>query len=282
MTPSPRPDLSTAAPAASTPAPRGTALFFIAALGFTWLLQLPAVLAQRGVVAGPVDRFMPLAALGSFGPLLAAVVVSRFGPGGGGVRALFRPLRTWRVGAVWYLVALGLFAAIHVAGTAVYTLFGGSDAGSWLYLPENGQHVAAMILIPIAEEPGWRGFALPRLQERYSALKASLLLGVGWALWHTMMFVLQGTSPFTFAVSMVNILAGSVIFSWIYNRTRGSLLIAILAHVGAHLDNPTRALPGNATPFVVYTVAICVAAIALVVGDRRVWRDPYLVPRGRT
>jgi membrane protease YdiL (CAAX protease family) len=153
----------------------------------------------------------------------------------------------------------------------VYAALGGDAAGRWLYLPENGQHVAAMIVIPIAEEPGWRGFALPRLQERYSALKASLVLGVVWALWHTMMFVLQGTSPLTFAISMVNILAGSVIFSWIYNRTRGSLLIAILAHVGAHLDNPARALPGNVTPFIVFTVALCVAAGALVLGDRKAW-----------
>jgi membrane protease YdiL (CAAX protease family) len=271
MTPSPRPDAPITATAAPSQTPRGLVPFFALALGITWLLQLPAVLAQRGVIPGPVDRFMLPAVLGSFGPLIAAVLVSRFGPGGAGVRALFRSLRTWRVGAVWYLVALGLFAGIHVAGTAVYAALGGDAAGRWLYLPENGQHVAAMIVIPIAEEPGWRGFALPRLQERYSALKASLVLGVFWALWHTMMFVLQGTSPLTFAISMVNILAGSVIFSWIYNRTRGSLLIAILAHVGAHLDNPARALPGNVTPFIVFTVALCVAAGALVLGDRKAW-----------
>lgn len=62
-----------------------------------------------------------------------------------------------------------------------------------------------------------------------------------------------------FFISIVNILAGSVIFSWIYSRTRRSLLAAILAHVGVHLNNPGRALPGNVTVVLVYTVAIGIA-----------------------
>lgn len=247
----------------------GTTAFFVVTLSITWLLQLPAVLAQRGIIAGPVERFMLPMMLGTFGPVAAAVIVSRFQPGG--VRALFRPLRTWRVGAGWYLVALGLFAAIHVASTAVYVLCGGHDAGRFFYPPENAQHIAGMIMMPLVEEPGWRSFALPRLQRQYGAFSASLRLGVVWALWHTMMFLFQGTTPFTFVVSIVNIVAGSVIFAWIYNRTRGSLLLAVLAHVGVHLSNPTHALPANVTPFVIYTVGIIVAAAALVVLDRKAW-----------
>ena len=125
----------------------------------------------------------------------------------------------------------------------------------------------------MVEEPGWRGFALPRLQPRYGALGASLRLGVLWALWHTMMFILQGTTPFTFVVSMASVILGSVVFSWIYNHTRGSLLVAIVAHVGVHWNNPTHALPANVTPYVVYTVAIAVAACALVLGDRKIWQN---------
>jgi membrane protease YdiL (CAAX protease family) len=252
----------------------GTFLFVATTFGVTWLLQLPAVLAKTGVVAGPPERFMPLVGLGGFGPLLAAVLVSRFESGRAGVRALFRPLCTWRVGAAWYLVALGLLAATYIAGTAVYRLFGGAASGPWLYPPENAQQVAAMILFPVAEEPGWRGFALPRLQQRYGALSASLRVGGIWALWHTMMFVLQGASPGTFTLMVVNIMAGSVVFSWLYNRTRGSLLLAILLHVGAHLNNPTHALPAKVTPFVIYTVALGVVACGLVIGDRKAWGSP--------
>jgi membrane protease YdiL (CAAX protease family) len=261
-------------------ASRGTTAFFAAALGFTWLLQLPALLAQRGILPGPAERFVLPAALGGFGPLLAAVLLSRIEGGGAGVRALFRPLRTWRVGAGWYVVALGGFAMIHVGGRAVFSLLGGGDAGPWLYPPENAGQIAAMLVVPFAEEPGWRGFALPRLQRRHGALKASLLVGVGWALWHTVMFLLQGATPLTFAISMVNVAAGSVVFSWIYNHTRGSLLLAMLAHAGVHLNNPYHALPGHVTPFVVYTVAMCVAAGALVVGDPAAWRAPETVRAG--
>ena len=246
--------------------------FFLVALGITWLFQLPAVLALRGIIPGPMDRFMLPAVLGGFGPLLAALLVSRFESGGPGVGVLLARLRIWRVNPAWYVVVLGIFAAIYAAGALVYTLLGSSVGGHGLYLPENSQQVAAMIVVPIAEEPGWRGFALPRLQQRYGALKASLLLGIVWGAWHTTMFILQGFSPAVFAIAVVNILAGSVIFSWIYNRTKGSLLLAILAHVGAHLSNPTHSLPGNLVPFVVYTVAVGVFACALLVGDRRAWR----------
>jgi uncharacterized protein len=251
----------------------GTLPFFVAALGITWGLQLPALLAQQGIIAGPVERYLLPAVLGGFGPLIAAFLAARMEVGGAGVRALFRRIRIWRMSPIWYLLAVGLFAGIYVIGTATYRLLGGDNAGRWLYLPEHTQHLAAMIIIPLGEEPGWRGFALPRLQERYGPLKASLVLGFFWAAWHAVMFVLQGATPLVFVVAMANILVGSIVFSWIFNRTRESLLLAILAHVGVHLNNPFRALPDNVTPFFVYTAAITVAA-ALVLVDRRAFRPP--------
>lgn len=255
-------------------ATHATALFFVAAFGITWLLQLPALLAQRGLLAGPVDRYMLPAGLGAFGPLVAAVIASRSAARRAGVRALFRPLLTWRVGARWYLVAVGFTSALYVAAMAVYTLAGRGGNAHWLYPPADGQRIAAMIVFPIGEEFGWRGFALPRLQERHGMLTASLLVGLGWALWHLPMFLLAGATPGVFALSVAYILASSVTFSWIYNHTRGSLLIAILAHMGGHLNNPSQALPGNATPLRLLTVATCAMAVALLLGDRPLWRSP--------
>jgi uncharacterized protein len=252
----------------------GTLPFFVAALGMTWALQLPALLAQQGILPGPVERYLLPAVLGGFGPLIAAVLAARIEAGGAGMRDLLRRVRIWRMNPAWYLVALGLFAGIYLAGSAVYRLAGGDEAGRWLYLPEHPQHVAAMMIIPLGEEPGWRGFALPRLQARYGPLRASLVLGILWAAWHAVMFVLQEATPLVFVVAMANIVVGSLVFSWIFNRTRESLLLAILAHVGVHLNNPFRALPDNVTPFFVYTAAIAVAAAALVLIDRRAFRPP--------
>jgi membrane protease YdiL (CAAX protease family) len=134
---------------------------------------------------------------------------------------------------------------------------------SWASAPsiENAQHVSGLILMPLVEEPGWRGFALPRLHARHGPLAASLLLGVVWAGWHTTMWILQGLTPLTFLIATITVVAGSVVFSWLYDRTGGSLLFAVLAHVGSHLDNPFRA--GAVAPMAVYASALVVTATVL-------------------
>jgi membrane protease YdiL (CAAX protease family) len=262
--------------ARTTPSARHSVLlFFIATLLFTWGLQLPAVLAKLGVLPGPVERFVPLAALGGFGPLVAALLCARVEPGGPGVRGLLRRYRIWRVGVAWYAIALGLLPALYVVGVAVYGVAGGDSAGLWFFPPENAQHVSAMFLMPMVEEIGWRGFALPRLQQRYTALQASLLLGVVWALWHVMMFILQDVPSETFTIALADIVVGSVFFSWIYNHTRGSLLLAVLAHAGVHLNNPAHALP-NAIPLAIQTAVLIVFAGAVLWLDRGVWREPHV------
>lgn len=242
-------------------------LFFVVALGMTLTLHGVVWLAQRGVIAGPPERFMPLLGLGAFGPLVAALIASRVEG-----QPLYRRLPRGSFGAGWYLVALGLFPVIYLVSVALYAVFAGAPARV-LYLPESKEHVVGMVLMPLLEEPAWRGFALPRLQARTSRLKASLVLGVLWAVWHTFMFLIAGIglTPAIFLLLCANIVFGSIVFSWLYNRTAGSLLIAVIAHVSVHINNPTHALPGNLTPFVVYTVAIALFGLATLVFDQRAW-----------
>jgi uncharacterized protein len=261
-------------------APSGATLpFFALTFGITWALQLPAVLALLGVIAGPPERYLLLVGLGAFGPALAALLVARRGAGGAGVGALLQPLLRLRVGAGWYLVALLLPGALLVAGMAVHRLATGSDAGPFLYPPRDAPRIAAAVVFSIGEEIGFRGLALPRLQRRYGPLRASLVLGVAWAFWHIPMFLLAGITPPTFALLVPFFMAGSVVITWIYNRARGSLLIAMLAHVGAHLNNAQQALPANTTPAMIHTVAYVAFALALIAFDRTLGRaDPGSAP----
>lgn len=254
-----------------------TALFFALAFGITWLVQLPAVLATFGVIRGPAAPYMNLAGVGLFGPMLAALIVARIDPEGPGARTLLRLILRWRVHPRWYVLALVLPALGFLAVRAAYGLIA-RDAGAWLYPPADAQHAAALVVAPIGEEIGWRGFALPRLQQRYGRLTASVILGALWGLWHLMMYLIADVPPPVLLLSLLLLIPGSIVFSWLYNRSGGSLLIAILAHVGVHLSNPNQALPGDATPFHLNFVAYLVLAAA-VLADRAAWRTAAVPTR---
>ncbi len=247
------------------------ATFFIASLGVTLGAQLPAALAKLGVIEGPFEAYMPLAMLGAFGPLLAALWLSRRRAGGGGVRELFQKKGHGRVASVWYLIALGLLPAVYLSAAAAARLRGVELP--WFFPPENVQHITGALIIPLAEEPGWRGFALVRLERRLSPVTAALALGVLWAAWHTNMFIVQDMVSL-FPVLALNLVAGSVLFSWLYRRSEGSLWCAVLAHAGAHLCNPYHALPGSPSTLYWYTGATCVWAVLVVALDRRAWTSP--------
>lgn len=251
---------------------RGTTTFFAIAFAITWATQLPAALAMHGLLPGPVDRFLPFVGLGLFGPAVAAMVATRLE--GGRVRALFRAFAV-RTSPLWCAVALLAPGALLVVGMAARELISGVDAGPWLLPPTDPQRIVAVIVVPFAEEIGWRGFALPRLSSRHGPLVASVVLGAIWAVWHVPMLVLAEVPLRAMATMVPFFVAGSVFFTWVYERSGGSLLVAVLAHAGAHLNNSHLALPGNATPLVVHTIAFVALAIALVLGDRRVFsRSP--------
>jgi membrane protease YdiL (CAAX protease family) len=244
-----------------------TGLYFLLAFLLTWTLQLPAVLAAQGWISGPPERYMMLVGLGGFGPAAAAMVTARVE--GTGVRALLRPLGTWRVGVQWYLIALFLPGAIFVIAAGAYNALGHDE--KIFYLPNMPAFVAAAVVFPLGEEIGWRGFALPRLIERIGPLTASVIIGVLWTFWHVPMLTLQGVSPELYFVFVPFMVGGSVFFTWLYGHTRGSLLLAVLAHVGAHLNNPGHAMPQRATPMMINTVAYVLLAAVLVLANRRAW-----------
>jgi membrane protease YdiL (CAAX protease family) len=197
----------------------------IAFFVLTWALSWwPWILYAFGLSPTPIA---------SFGPFLAALVVLAITQGKSGIGGLLRRMVRWRVGIRWYAVALLLPVGIALAATALNVLLGAqapsaADLGGWTGLFST---FAVVLLIPgiggAWEEPGWRGFALPSLQAGRSALVASLILGAVWALWHLPLVVATGQMG---GWDIVNIMAWTLVLTWVYNGTGGSVLIVMLFH----------------------------------------------------
>jgi membrane protease YdiL (CAAX protease family) len=235
----------------------------VLAFAITWGLQLPGVLAQRGLLPGDVQTYMPFAALGIFGPLVAALVLAWRERGGSGVRALVQPLLLWRVHPGWYL--MGLVVPGALLALVLFGLSAAGRTGPLVYFPVGGA-IGVSLVISLAEEVGWRGFALPRLQRRFGPFVASTLLGVLWYLWHWPMFLGMGVPLDLVLVMLLYFVGASLLMTWIYNGTGGSLLLAVVAHLGAHLNNSHRALPDEVVPLVAH--AVVYAGLGLVVMKR--------------
>ena len=179
--------------------------------------------------------FEPILIYASWTPNIAAfIVLGLILREKGGIRRLISGWGKWRVEIQWYLVAISpLFIAFLIAG--VNMALGGTTTGG--KQPAGMSLLTYLILALITgatgEELGWRGFLLPRLQERFTGLIASLIVGVIWALWHLPLWLLPGygwdSVPYwAFALATISF---SVIYTFVVNKTDGSLLMASIIHL---------------------------------------------------
>lgn len=193
--------------------------FFILAYALSWWAW---ILYALGLFPNPIA---------SFGPFLAAIVVLALTEGKSGLLGLFRRMVRWRVAPGWYLVALLLPTALTAIAAALNILLGAQPSaaqlGAW---PQLLPTFFILLLVPgfggAWEEPGWRGYALPRLQSRRSALVASLILAVLIAGWHLPLMV-EGQVHYS---DFVLILAAVIVVNWVFNNAQGSVLIVMLLH----------------------------------------------------
>lgn len=245
--------------------PGATARFFALAFLFTWSLQVPAVLAQRGLLPGPAEGYLPFAMLGVLGPLAAATLLTARTGGRPAVRALFGSLSRWRAPWWCYLAALVVPGALLSLG--LWALGFAGYPGEAILAPDAGR-LLVIPVIAIGEEVGWRGYALPRLRRRYGPFAASVILGAVWTVWHIPMFLGVGVPMSTLPVMLLFFVGGSLWFTWIQSRAGGSLLLVVLAHAGAHLNNAHVTLPGDALPLLVGAVVYAGLGVAVVYLDR--------------
>jgi len=194
--------------------------FFILAYALSWWAWIPYAV---GAFPNPVA---------SFGPFLAAVVVLAMTEGKAGLLGLFRRMVRWRVAPGWYAVALLLPAVLAAAATALNVLLGAEPPSAAALNAWTGifSTFAIVLLIPGVggawEEPGWRGYAVPRLQSGRSALVASLILAALIAVWHLPLMV-AGQVHYS---DIVLIVAAVIVFNWVFNNAKGSVLIIMLMH----------------------------------------------------
>lgn len=213
-------------------------LYFVLAYLGTWIMFLPLILDSTL----SRDTFGVFFVLSAFtGPALAAAVVTLRTSGWEGLRELFARLLRWRVNVRWYVAALFSFLIIWVVGYSIP--FNGAPLLGIVTLPQLHAttfftFIVSVSLIPaVGEEIGWRGFALPELQKRYGPLRGTLLLGLLHSLWHLPTFFTPVLGPFVpmgFLAFVITGIAGTFVYTWIYNNSRQSILIAILTHAAAN------------------------------------------------
>jgi membrane protease YdiL (CAAX protease family) len=259
--------------------------FFAMAYALTWLAWSPWYLSKAGVGLLPYDGdsisdYLNTVAL-ALGPTLSAFIMTGVTGGRDGVRRLLRRIVLWRVGLGWYLFVLLGIPAILVLSTIVLpgalASFQASAVPSTMFLYVVAGPVFLFAGGPVFEEIGWRGFAFPRLQRLHGPLVGSLVLGALWGLWHLPLFLIPSWdtphgSLLDVALFVTWAVSTTIVITWVFNNTKGSVLLAILAHgsinsaaVAVYGLFPAPAVTGSITNVV---VGFGVAALLVVVLTR--------------
>ena len=243
--------------------------FFVLAYALAWALWIPLCVMRE---TAPAPYVTMAIILGSNVPSAVAIVLTAVGLGRGGLRTLLRRLLIWRVGR-WYLLLLGPTALIVAAITVQAVLVGGPTATLAVTLASAAVYVAFMTFpgSALGEEIGWRGYALPRLQTRRGALTSTLILGILHALWHLPLW-LRGLPDYPsfslYPAFAIQVVAGAVIYTWLYNSTKGSILLAVLFHTATNAPVTLILMPLGVAdytmPFWLLSALMALAAIIVV------------------
>lgn len=256
--------------------------YFLLAFGITWLLFSPIVLSQRGFNLLPwqlpdalILLFFILATY--LGPLCSAIAMTSLTGGKEGLRTFLGRIVQWRVGIRRYLLVLVGYPLIFLAGIGTLLpaevlkgIAGNQQLFLTLYLP----NILVGFLIPsLGEEPGWRGFALPRLQAQYGALVGTLILGTLHAFWHTPAYFVRGPildSGFDLTIYTANslaIIASTIIWTWLFNNAKGSIFFAMFVHSTSNATSSLipQLLPGlQPDPWFGFKIMSIVAVIIII------------------
>jgi len=205
-------------------------------------------------------------------PFIAALIVIPLTQGLSGLKVLGLRMIRWRVRWYWYVVAIGVPLAVSLAYVGL-NVAGGAGVPSLTFTSlTTFLMVFAIRLVnpadgPLGEHPGWNGVALPGLQASYSPLVATAILAPLVAGWHLPLFFLEegALQPPILVGGLVTTMAVTFWYAWLFNHTRGSVLMVVVAHSVEGL------IQAQGWTYMGVWLAV---AIGLVVFDRKAWRDP--------
>ena len=244
---------------------RALVLFFALAYILPWLIWGTTIAESRGLLSFHIPQSLAF----WIGLTVATYVTAAITGGWPAIKDILLRLIRWRVQPVWYLVALGVTGLLSLIAMGIYLVLGGTNQVGVLL---SSQDLVPSLLFQtffflLTEETAWRGFALPRLQAGYSALNASLILGVLWGFWHLPLFLIPGSfqSTLPFLGFFLATIAMSIITTWVFNHTHGSVLLVAILHAATDTTIAyTNVMSGGQTLFWIF-VGVQMAFVVLLV-----------------
>jgi membrane protease YdiL (CAAX protease family) len=244
---------------------------FVVAYALSWLVWGSVIAEQNDIIGFHLPQGIALWML-----LIAVVAVAALTGGMSAIRDLALRVVRWRVGWIWYLIAVGLPLALSLLALGIANLLG-QDVPTGVDEPIGsalGYFAFGILLFGLTEELAWRGFVLPRLQTRLTPIAAALILGVLWAIWHTPLFFIDGSSQqdWPYLGFVVLVVAESVFISWVFNHARGSVLVVALFHAASDASLAwSGTLSGSDVSFWVVVATYLVVAVALIASRPSEW-----------
>ena len=260
--------------------PRNLALFFLLVFGLNATLWVSVSIFGLKMPAGFTDPTFPLWLLvalpATFGPTIAAFLLTAITEGKSGVKALWGRFWNRNLSIKWLLVSLFFFEGLGLVANLVARIVDGQpypivDAPNplWTIIP---LFLQMFVTTGMGEEFGWRGYVLPRFQAKWNALTSSIILGLIWASWHIQAFFIPGLPLYqrNFLEYVPGIILASIVYTWIFNNTKGSVLAAALIHTAVN----TSVVSTQSSPWYYYGILLVVVIIiVLIYGPKNLVRQ---------
>jgi len=258
-------------------------MFFLIAYGFTWVFWISEAMAARGLLGSSilVDFLLSPQNPAAWGPFVSAFLLTFWYQKGSGVIELLKKGVDYKFAKKWW-VPIILLCPIIIGGALLIAALAGESIPELYWIANPGLILVNFFVIlftggPLQEEFGWRGYALPRLQGRFNALVSSIIVGFMWGLWHLPYFFIGTELTYAYGIlpQIITAILLSILFTWLFNNTGGSILVSLVFHNMFNLSNDMFPALKTQLGSPLFLVFFSIAAIAVVViwGHRRLVRE---------